>query len=141
MCYYFDDLTKFEGVDLDNTLIDEKSFENILVLYISYKTLIAAKPLCVRFNKKDGFIRVYNVTRYLVLFGGEKNIDFYNRRGYPTGVNSYFIYFISHKYVKIKVNSYNLLSLKKALTFHVIILIKSVFNKSYRYCYSKHLQC
>ena len=55
--------------------------------------------LCVIFNKKDGFIRVYNIIRYLVLFGGEKNIFVYNRIGYLTGVNSDFIYFISHNYV------------------------------------------
>ena len=46
MCQYFDDITKFEGFDLDNTLIDETSFENISVYYISYKTSIATKPVC-----------------------------------------------------------------------------------------------
>ena len=59
---------------------------------------------------------------------GKKIYFFYNRIGYPTEVNSDLNYFISHKYVKIKVDSYNLLPLKKALTFHVIMLIKSVFN-------------
>ena len=32
------------------------------------KTLMGAKPLCIRFDKIDGFIRVYDGTRYLVLF-------------------------------------------------------------------------
>ena len=45
MCYYFDDITKFEVFDLDNILIDENSYENILVCNISHKTLIDAKPL------------------------------------------------------------------------------------------------
>ena len=44
----------------------------ILVCNISYKNLIAAKPLCVSFNKQDDFIRVFNKTRYLVLFGIKK---------------------------------------------------------------------
>ena len=44
-CYYFDDIIKFEGFHLDNILIDEKPFENILVYNISYKPLIGAKPL------------------------------------------------------------------------------------------------
>ena len=35
-CYYFDDITKFEGFDSDNILIDEKSYENILIYDISY---------------------------------------------------------------------------------------------------------
>ena len=39
---------------------------------ISYKTLIGAKQMRVRFDKVDRFIRVYNGTRYLVLFGAEK---------------------------------------------------------------------
>ena len=30
------------------------------------------KPLRIRFDKVDGFIRVYNGARYLVLFGVEK---------------------------------------------------------------------
>ena len=72
MCYYFDDIIKFEDFHLDNILIDKKSYENILVFNISYKTLIGAKPLRIRFNKVDGFIRVYGGTRYLVLFGTEK---------------------------------------------------------------------
>ena len=38
--YYFYDITKLEGFDLDNFLIDEKSHENILIYNISYKTLI-----------------------------------------------------------------------------------------------------
>ena len=65
-CYCFDDIIKIEDFNLDNILRDEKSNENILVYDISYKNLIA-KPLCIRFVKIDGFIRVYDGTRYLVL--------------------------------------------------------------------------
>ena len=57
-CYYFDDIIKFDGLDFDNILFNEKSYENILVYDISYRTLIDAKPLCIRFDKVDGFIRV-----------------------------------------------------------------------------------
>ena len=44
-CYYFDDIVKIENFNLDNILIDEKSYENIFVYNISYKNLIA--KLCV----------------------------------------------------------------------------------------------
>ena len=44
-CYYFDGIIKIEDFDVDNILIDEKSFENILVYNILYKTLIGPKPL------------------------------------------------------------------------------------------------
>ena len=69
--YYFNDIIKTEDFDFDNILIDEKSYENILVDNISYKSLIESKPLRIRFDKIDEVIRVYDGTRYLVLFGDE----------------------------------------------------------------------
>ena len=56
--YYFDNITKFEDLGLDNILIDAKPYENILVYNISYKNLIGDKPLRIRFDKVDRFIRV-----------------------------------------------------------------------------------
>ena len=70
--YYFDDITKLEKFDLDNISIDKKSHENILIYDISYKTLIDTKPLRIRFDKIDGFIRIYDGTRYLAIFSSEK---------------------------------------------------------------------
>ena len=43
-CYYFDDIIKIEYFYLDNILIDEKSYKNILVYNIFYKSLIDSKP-------------------------------------------------------------------------------------------------
>ena len=57
-CYYFDDTNKLEDFDINNILIDEKSLENILIYDISYKTLIDPKPLRIRFDELDGFIRI-----------------------------------------------------------------------------------
>ena len=62
-CYYFNDITKFEDFHFGNTLLDEKSCENIL---------ISANSLCILFDKVDGFVRDYDGTKYLVLFGLEK---------------------------------------------------------------------
>ena len=70
--YYFDNMIEIEDFNFDNILLDENSYENILVYYISYKTLIGAKPLRIRFDKVDGFIRIYDGNRYLVLFGPER---------------------------------------------------------------------
>ena len=61
-CYYFDDIIKIEDLNLHNILIDEKSYKNISFYNISYN-LIDAKPLRIRFDKVDGFIRVYDGTR------------------------------------------------------------------------------
>ena len=44
----------------------------VLIYNISHKNLVVAKTLRIRFDKIDGFIRVYDRTRYLVLFGSEK---------------------------------------------------------------------
>ena len=37
MSYFFDDIIKIEDFNLNNILIDEKLYENILVYNISYK--------------------------------------------------------------------------------------------------------
>ena len=53
-------------------LIDKKSHGNILVYNILFKNFIDDKTLRIRFNKIDGFIKDYDGTRYLVLFGSKK---------------------------------------------------------------------
>ena len=55
-CYCFDGIIKLEDFNIDNSLIDEKSHENILIYDISYKTLLGPKPLQVKFDKIDGFL-------------------------------------------------------------------------------------
>ena len=59
---YFNDIIKFEDFDFDNILIDEKSYQNILLFDILYRTLAGAKALLIRFNKIDWLIRVCNGT-------------------------------------------------------------------------------
>ena len=66
MCYYFCDIIKIEYFDLHNVLRDD----------ILYKSLIDSRPLCIRFNKRDGFIKVGDGTRYEVLFGSKNVIPF-----------------------------------------------------------------
>ena len=86
-CYYFDWIIKFGDFDLDNTLINDKSYENISVYNISHRTQIGSKPLR-RFNEIDGFNRVYDGTRYLVLFAAEKVGFIYNRIRYLMAVKN-----------------------------------------------------
>ena len=78
MCYYFNDIIKFEDFILNNILIDEKSHKNILIYNISYKNLIGLKLLRIKFDKTNGFIRIYDGTRYLTLVGFEKNYAIYS---------------------------------------------------------------
>ena len=70
--YYFNDKIKVKDFDYDDCLLDEKSYEKTLFYNISYRTLIGAKPLLIRLDTVDGFIRVYDETRYSVLIGIEK---------------------------------------------------------------------
>ena len=116
--------------------MDDKSCKNILVYNNLYKILNGAKPLCFRCNKVGGFIRVYDGTRYLVLFGPEKYDTICNRIKYLISQKSSIKYVFSHNYAKPKVDSYDYLPLEKTLTLHnVIILIKPVFKKNQNHNY------
>ena len=41
---------KVEDIDFDNILLDKKSYENILICDISYKTFMRASPWRIRFD-------------------------------------------------------------------------------------------
>ena len=138
-CYYFDAKTKTEDFNLDNILIRKKRYKNILVYNISYKTLIDAKPLRCGVDKINGFIRVYDGNKYLILC--EKHDFIYNKIRYLIRVKSGITHVVSHNYAKMKPDSYDSLPLEKAMIFYnVLILIKSVFNKgTNKYHCGKHL--
>ena len=104
-CYYFDEIIKIEGFDFDNILLDERSYKNILIYGILCKNLIGAKPLRIMFNKVDEFIRVYDGTTYLVLFGPEKYDAIYNRIKYVISQKNGITFVFSHNYAKIKIDS------------------------------------
>ena len=65
-CYYFDNITKNEDFHFDDILLDKKL----------QKILIGAKPLHIRSDKADAFMRVYDGTRYLALFALKKMMPF-----------------------------------------------------------------
>ena len=115
---------------VDKKLYKEK-YENILIYDISYKTSMDAKPLRIRFNKIDRFIKTHNGIRCLVLFDYgffDKTCD---RLKYLIGEKRGITDSINHNYEKIRIDSNNYLPIEKILTFHnVIILIKSVVNKN-----------
>ena len=69
-----------------------------MVYGISYKTLIGAKSFCIRFDKVDGFIKVYDGAIYLVIFGPKKNDALFNRIRYLISQKSGITYVFSHSY-------------------------------------------
>ena len=67
-CYYFDDVMRawdidvkidFSDISLEEKLYKENN-ENILIHEISYKYSTDAKPLRIRYDKIDGFIKIHN---------------------------------------------------------------------------------
>ena len=82
------------------------------------------------FNKVQEFIRIYNESRYLVLSGSEKDDAIYNRVIYLIRFKKGITYVFPNYYARIKLDSYDYLSLRKTLTFHnAMTHIKSVLNK------------
>ena len=94
---------------LDDSLLDGKSYENVLIYDISYKTLTGAKPLLIKFDKIDGFIRVYEGTRYFISFDA-----IYDKIRNSICQKSDIIYIYLHYYTKIKIYWHDYLPLKKS---------------------------
>ena len=70
-CYYFGDIMSDRDIYSGYILLDKKSYKtykSIFIYDISYKTFMGAKALHIRFNEIDGFIKIYDGIRYLVLF-------------------------------------------------------------------------
>ena len=67
----------------------------------------------IRFNKIDGFIKIYDGTRYMVLFGPERYDEIYDWFKYIIREKRGVAYTISHNFTKTKVDSYDSLLLEK----------------------------
>ena len=106
-CCYFNNIMRVADIKFYKTLLEEKSYENILIYDISYKTFMSAKLVRIRFNKIDGFIKIYDGTRYLVLFGPERYDAIYDWIKYITSEKSGITYVIGNNFARIKVDSYD----------------------------------
>ena len=73
-CYYFDVINNINDVDLDNILVNEKSYGNYLIYDLACKTVYVAKPLGIIFVKAEGYVENYDGTKYLALFHSDKKI-------------------------------------------------------------------
>ena len=131
------DITNFEDFDFGNMLLEDKSYENVLIYNVLNETLIGAKTLCIMFNKVDWFIRDYDGTKYLVLFALEKYNAIDDRIKYLIQLKKGITYVFSQNFAKSKVYSDDDLSWEETLNSHnVLIFNKSVFNKNqnHNYC-------
>ena len=69
-CYYFDNIMRVIDINFSNILWNEKlykTYERILIYDITCKIFTGSKPLRVRFDEIDGFIKIHDGIRYLVL--------------------------------------------------------------------------
>ena len=88
---------------------------------------MGANPLCIWFEKIDGFIKIYDGIRYLVLFGPERYDVIYYRTRNLESEKSSITYSINHDFARMRIDSCNSLLIEKTLIFNnVIMLIKSV---------------
>ena len=99
------DITNFEDFDFGNMLLEDKSYENVLIYNVLNETLIGAKTLCIMFNKVDWFIRDYDGTKYLVLFALEKYNAIDDRIKYLIQLKKGITYVFSQNFAKSKVYS------------------------------------
>ena len=82
-------------------------------------------------HKIDGFIKIHNKIRYLVLLDYDSCDEICDKIKYLVSEKSGIADSINHNFARIRIHSYDSLPIKKILTFHhVITLIKSVFNRN-----------
>ena len=135
-CYYFEAVIRFwdRDINFSDILLDKNWYkernENILVYDISYKTSTGARLLHIRLDKIDGFIKIHDKIRYLVLFDYSYCDKVCDKIKYLISEKSSTTNNINHNFARIRIDSYDSLPIEKILTFqNVVILIKSVVNK------------
>ena len=128
-CNYFDDMININN--LDDILLNEKSYNNISIYHATYKTSYDQKPFCIILYKVDGYIRKHDSTKYLALFRSDEKYErIFDRIRYLIIWKSNISDVYFHKYTNIKTYSNNNLPLGKKLNIHVVILTKSGFNEN-----------
>ena len=135
-CAYccFDDIMGARNINSGNIFLDEKlyrTYKNISIDEISYKFFMGSIPLRIRFDKTDGFIKIYDGIRYLVILGHIWFDETCDSIKYLISEKNGITDSIKHTFARIRIDSNNSLPIEKILTFNnVIILIKSVVNKN-----------
>ena len=78
-CYYFDDITRVIDVDFSDNLLN-----NHMKLF----QFRSAKPLRIWFDKINGFVKIFDGIKYLVLFDHERYNAVYD------GINYVVLYIL-----------------------------------------------
>ena len=92
---------------------------------------MGTKPLRIRFDKIDGFIKIHDKIRYLVLFDYSYCDKIFDKIKYLISEKHGITDCINHKFARIRIDLFDSLPIEKILTFYnVIIFTKSVVNKN-----------
>ena len=67
-CYYFNDIMRAINIDYGDILLNEKWYENVSICDILCKTFMGPKPLRIRFDKIDKFIKTYDGIRFSIIW-------------------------------------------------------------------------
>ena len=114
VCYYFDDIINGTKINFSNILLNKKLYENTSVYNISYKCPTGPKPLCIRFDKIDGFTILFDCKiKHLVLF----DYGLLDKNCFKTK------YLVSKKSEAIEVKK-----LKKPVIYQMIIFLDEMFK-------------
>ena len=130
------------GIEILNlvTFYQTKNYikkNEILIYDISCKTSTGAKPWRIRFDKIDGFIKMHDKIRYLILFDYSYWDKICDKIKYLTSEQSGITDSINYNFARIRTDSHNSLPIEEILTFHnEILLIKSVVIKNKNEYYS-----
>ena len=103
--------TGFSSILLDEKLYIGKN-KYILIYNMLYKTSTDANSLRIRCNKINGFIKIHNKIRYVVLFDDWCDNICYSIE-YLISEKSGITDIINHNFVRIKIDSYNHLPIEK----------------------------
>ena len=122
-CYYFDDLMRawdrdtdidFSGILLEEKLYKQK-YENILFHDISQETSRGATPFRIRYDQIDGFIKIHDGIRYLVLFDCGWFDKICDRIKYLVSEKSGISESINSNFGRIRIDSYNSLPIEEIM--------------------------
>ena len=93
--------------------------------------MIATKPLHIKFDKIDRFIKFYYGNRYLVLLRLKKYRTIYNRIRHLNQKSS-ITYVLPHYYPKIKVDIYNNIIIIMIIYIYIYIYYIYIYNAEKR---------
>ena len=99
-------------IDFSDTLSHKKSYknkyQNILIHEILYKSLMGEKPLRTKFNEINGFIKIYDGIRYLLLHYYERYNVNNDRIRYHISEKSGITDSISHNFDRMRIDSWTI---------------------------------